>query len=119
MFAASYVEHRAGPRVSPAAVMAPIAVRCIRLIEAREETALILDVSCRGMRLELKQALTPGDSLRIELRDLSILAELVYCYPRDSGFEAGIQFSRALNNEDFSMCVQPEIWSEYALWPHR
>lgn len=115
--AASYVEHRAGPRVSPAAVMAPMAVKCIDWIKATEETGLILDVSQGGMKLELKRALVHGDALRIDLAELSILAELVYCYPQHGAFRAGIQFKWPLSSEDFAKCVPPEIWSEYVLWP--
>src|SRR5689334_2241554 len=98
----SYVEHRAGPRVSPAAVMTPMVVKFIHLIEATEETGLILDVSRGGMKLELKRALIRGDALRIDLAELSIAAELVYCYPQYGAFHVGIQFRWPLSSEDLA-----------------
>jgi hypothetical protein len=56
----------------------------------------LVDVSAKGMRLALQQALEPGAALKIELDDTLLLGEVVYCRAAEEAFEAGVALEHAI-----------------------
>ena len=51
----------------------------------------IANVSKRGMKLLLPQALSPGVTLQLRIGGKSIMAEVRYCLPRAGEFHIGVE----------------------------
>ncbi len=74
----------------------------------KQQTALILDMSRSGMKIETKLAVSPGDALRIDLPDSTLLAEAVYCERTLDKTVIGLKLFYTINNEQLRRYVTPE-----------
>ena len=97
-------ERRSGARVQSAT-----SAKVKNLTQVSEvESAVILDVSRGGMRLESSLHVDPRDGLQLELPDSVLLGEVIY----RQGSVFGIKFCHSLSRAVLSRCVQPELWAE-------
>jgi hypothetical protein len=72
----------------------------------------MLDVSERGIRLRVKEALAPGQPLEIHLsglahrKPLKVIARVVWCSPAEKGgYWIGCQFERTLSYADLQLLL--------------
>ena len=58
---------------------------------------IAVDLSGRGLRILVPDAVDPGDAVKIDLEDTLLLGEICYCKPRDYGYIVGIEVDQVLS----------------------
>ena len=59
--------------------------------------ARIKNVSGRGLGLVVKEAISPGAALQIEIEDEIVLGEVIYCRPEPEGYFLGVELDQVLS----------------------
>jgi hypothetical protein len=54
------------------------------------------NLSGRGIRLTIPQAIPPGSAVRVDADDIMILGEICYCVPEGPGYSAGLMVEHIL-----------------------
>jgi hypothetical protein len=60
----------------------------------------IADISPTGLRLMLDRKVAPGASVKVEWGKVLILGEIIYCFPHDRGFVAGLEIMHRMNDKE-------------------
>ncbi len=108
------IDNRATPRLK-AHGLAKI-TNLTRGSQHESESAQLLDVSVRGMKIETALIVLPGDALRIDLSDSILLAEAQYCAQTAKGHTTvGLKLFHSLRHADLRKYVEPELWNSFPL----
>lgn len=70
---------------------AALSIRVLRDDPATVYDGRLLNVSKRGMKLQLQQALHPGLLVQLRMGGKIIMAEVRYCRPHDREFHVGLE----------------------------
>jgi PilZ domain-containing protein len=84
---------------------------------AKQETGSVLDISSCGMRLKTTIAAIPGDALRIDLAEFTLLAEVIHCEATPLGIEMGVRLLHSLKRQQWRQLIGPD--SRDAEWSTR
>jgi hypothetical protein len=70
-------------------------------VDTRHLSAVVLDVSKSGLRIEVHERIMPGSEVRIRLpREVVIHGEVRYCRRAGTGFHAGILIAQLFQSAD-------------------
>lgn len=63
-------------------------------------TGTVRDLSGRGMRLTVPEAIHPGTAIRVDAENIMFLGEVCYCVPESPGFSVGLMVEHILTGLD-------------------
>jgi len=63
-------------------------------------TATVRNLSGRGMRLIVPQAIDPGSPIRVDADNIMFLGEVCYCHAEGSGYAIGLMVEHVLTGLD-------------------
>jgi PilZ domain len=63
-------------------------------------TGTVRNLSGRGMRLTVPQAIPPGTAVRVDADNVMFLGEICYCVPEGSGYSVGLMLEHILTKLD-------------------
>ncbi len=73
---------------------------------------MIVDVSSHGLRVETELRASPGDAVKVELPDSTLLAQAVYCERKSSKAVMGLRLFGTVKREQVKANAQPATWSQ-------
>ena len=60
------------------------------------QSAIVRNASTRGLAIEVAASIAPGSALKIELDDLAVLGEAVYCRDGTGTYLVGVELDQVL-----------------------
>jgi len=63
-------------------------------------TGTVRNLSGRGMRLTVPQAISPGTAIRVDAENIMFLGDVCYCVPENPGFSVGLIVEHVLTGLD-------------------
>jgi hypothetical protein len=63
-------------------------------------TGTVRNLSGRGMRLSVPQAIPPGTAVRVDADNIMFLGEISYCVPENPGYSVGLMVEHILTGLD-------------------
>jgi hypothetical protein len=76
-------------------------------LKSKMVDGLLLNVSPNGMRIEACLTFRVGDAVRVDLRDSTVLAEVVHYSKVSERFDVGLKLAHSLDCKQFGEVIRP------------